>query len=132
MYGQQPRIQQGCALLTFGADFCTPHRSLEVWCGVRVQAPMSQARSTPPQQGMWGQPPRTQQVHPRPPSGCRTIHHLTCSVSGTILSSEERLRPRDSRAGDSCAPHSSLSLSPQPYTFHSQPQTLTPLATWLE
>ena len=132
MYGHQPRIQQVCALLTFGADIYTQRPSLELWSGLRVQAPMSPARSNPPPQDKWGQPPRTQQVQPPPPSGCQTIHDLACSVPGTILSSEERLRSRDSRAGDSRAPHSSLSPSPQPYTFHSQPQTLTPLPTWLE
>ena len=62
MCRQQPRIQQVCALLTFGADVCTPHPSVELW--FRVQDPMSPARSTPPQQGMWGQPPRTRQVQP--------------------------------------------------------------------
>ena len=55
MYRQEPRIQQACGLLTFGADVCTPHPLVELWFGVRVRAPMLPARSTPPQQGMWGQ-----------------------------------------------------------------------------
>ena len=41
MYGQQPRIQQVCSLLTFGADVCAPHSSIKLRSGVRVQAPMS-------------------------------------------------------------------------------------------
>ena len=137
MYGQQPRIQQVCALLTFGADVCTPHPSLELWFGVRVQAPMSPARSTPPQQGMWGQPPRTQQVHPPRPLGCRTIHHLACLVSGTIVCQlrsgfDTATAGLGTAARHIRAPHSSLPPGPEPYTFNSQPQTLTTILAWLE
>ena len=85
MYGQQPRIQQVCALLTFGADVCTPRPSLESWFGVRVQAPMSPARSTPPSRACGGILRVPSRSTP-PPSGCRTNHHLACSVSGTIMS----------------------------------------------
>jgi len=127
MYGQQPRIQQVCALLTFGTDVCTPQPSLESWCGVRVQAPMSPARSTPPPAGHVGAAAACPAGSPPPQPGCRTIHDLACSVSGIILSTKERLRSRDSRAGDSRAPHSSLSPNPQPCSFNSQPSTLTPI-----